>query len=152
MQFHELTSRNKGKTARRVGRGGKRGKTSGRGGKGQTARAGNKPRPEWRDMIKKIPKRRGFGRNRSRTAVPHTAKAPVSIAALAEHFKSGEVVSPASLVAKGILHRASGRLPAVKVLGSDEKVSLPKLSLEGVAISASARAAVEAAGGSVKTK
>jgi large subunit ribosomal protein L15 len=42
-----------------VGRGGKRGKTSGRGGKGQTARAGHKIRPEIRDLIKKLPKRRG---------------------------------------------------------------------------------------------
>ena len=44
-----------------VGRGGKRGKTSGRGGKGQTARAGNKRRPELRDFIKRIPKLRGRG-------------------------------------------------------------------------------------------
>ena len=49
---------------RRVGRGqaSTRGKTSGRGGKGQTARAGNKRRPELRDIIKKLPKRRGYGK------------------------------------------------------------------------------------------
>lgn len=43
-----------------VGRGGKHAKTSGRGGKGQTARAGNKRRPELRDIIKKLPKLRGY--------------------------------------------------------------------------------------------
>ena len=43
-----------------VGRGGKHAKTSGRGGKGQTARAGNKRRPELRDIIKKLPKNRGY--------------------------------------------------------------------------------------------
>lgn len=43
-----------------VGRGGKHAKTSGRGGKGQTARAGNKRRPELRDIIKKLPKQRGY--------------------------------------------------------------------------------------------
>ena len=43
-----------------VGRGGKHAKTSGRGGKGQTARAGNKRRPELRDIIKKLPKKRGY--------------------------------------------------------------------------------------------
>ena len=34
---------------------------------GQTARAGNKRRPEWRDIIKKLPKRRGYAKNRGRT-------------------------------------------------------------------------------------
>ena len=43
-----------------VGRGGKHAKTSGRGGKGQTARAGNKRRPALRDIIKKLPKNRGY--------------------------------------------------------------------------------------------
>ncbi len=43
-----------------MGRGGKHAKTSGRGGKGQTARAGNKRRPELRDIIKKLPKMRGY--------------------------------------------------------------------------------------------
>ena len=43
-----------------VGRGGKHAKTSGRGGKGQTARAGNKRRPGLRDIIKKLPKNRGY--------------------------------------------------------------------------------------------
>ena len=43
-----------------VGRGGKHAKPSGRGGKGQTARAGNKRRPELRDIIKKLPKNRGY--------------------------------------------------------------------------------------------
>jgi len=43
-----------------VGRGGKHAKTSGRGGKGQTARSGNKRRPELRDIIKRLPKNRGY--------------------------------------------------------------------------------------------
>ena len=46
-----------------VGRGGKRGKTSGRGTKGQNARAGRKKRPEMRDFIKRIPKLRGRGKS-----------------------------------------------------------------------------------------
>ena len=52
---------------RRVGRGGKRGKTSGRGHKGQRQHGGHGVRPELRDMIKKLPKLRGHGINRSRT-------------------------------------------------------------------------------------
>ncbi len=60
MQIHELKRKNKNKRDRIVGRGGKHAKTSGRGGKGQTARAGNKRRPELRDIIKKLPKNRGY--------------------------------------------------------------------------------------------
>ena len=60
MQIHNLKRDHKNKKDRIVGRGGKHAKTSGRGGKGQTARAGNKRRPELRDIIKKLPKLRGY--------------------------------------------------------------------------------------------
>ena len=60
MQIHHLKRVHKNKRDRLVGRGGKHAKTSGRGGKGQTARAGNKRRPELRDIIKKLPKNRGY--------------------------------------------------------------------------------------------
>lgn len=60
MQIHNLKRQFKNKKDRLVGRGGKHAKTSGRGGKGQTARAGNKRRPELRDIIKKLPKNRGY--------------------------------------------------------------------------------------------
>ncbi len=60
MQIHNLKRQHKNKKDRLVGRGGKHAKTSGRGGKGQTARAGNKRRPELRDIIKKLPKARGY--------------------------------------------------------------------------------------------
>ncbi len=60
MQIHELKRQHKNKKDRIVGRGGKHAKQSGRGGKGQTARAGNKRRPELRDIIKRLPKRRGY--------------------------------------------------------------------------------------------
>jgi ribosomal protein L15 len=62
MQLNNLIPKTKNKKTMIVGRGGKRGKTSGRGGKGQTARAGNKRRPEIRDFIKRIPKLRGRGK------------------------------------------------------------------------------------------
>ena len=60
MQIHNLKREHKNKKDRIVGRGGKHAKTSGRGGKGQTARAGNKRRPALRDIIKKLPKKRGY--------------------------------------------------------------------------------------------
>ncbi len=63
MQINELKRVHKNKKDRVIGRGGKHAKTSGRGGKGQTARAGNKRRPELRDIIKKLPKLRGYNFN-----------------------------------------------------------------------------------------
>ena len=63
MQFHSLKRKTPNKKSKAVGRGGKRGKTSGRGTKGQNARAGRKKRPELRDFIKHVPKLRGRGRS-----------------------------------------------------------------------------------------
>jgi large subunit ribosomal protein L15 len=69
MQINNLKRVHKNKKDRIVGRGGKHAKTSGRGGKGQTARAGNKRRPELRDIIKKLPKNRGYRFKSVRKAV-----------------------------------------------------------------------------------
>lgn len=63
MQFHALKRNTPNKKSKQVGRGGKRGKTSGRGTKGQNARAGHKKRPELRDFIKRLPKLRGRGKS-----------------------------------------------------------------------------------------
>ena len=83
MELHTLKRKNPNKKARQVGRGGTRGKTSGRGGKGQTARAGNKRRPELRDIIKKLPKLRGY-----RTRSFEKKNAHVNLGAL-EIFDNG---------------------------------------------------------------
>lgn len=58
MQAHQLTKTKK--VRRRIGRGGKRGTFSGRGTKGQKARSGRRIRPQVRDIIKKMHKRRGY--------------------------------------------------------------------------------------------
>src|SRR3990167_4622491 len=50
----------KHKKKKRVGRGGKRGTTSGRGTKGQKSRAGHRIRPAIRDLLIRIPKLRGY--------------------------------------------------------------------------------------------
>jgi large subunit ribosomal protein L15 len=146
MQLHSISPRTKNKKNPPVGRGGKRGKTSGRGGKGQTARAGHKIRPEVRDLIKKLPKRRGHGKNRARTV--RTNRIPVSavnLTALEAAYKAGETVSPATLLAKGLVRRAKGRAPVVKILGTGTLTKA--LVIERCTLSASARAALTAAGG-----
>lgn len=148
MQLNTLSPRTKNIKNPPVGRGGTRGKTSGRGGKGQTARAGHKIRPEVRDLIKKLPKRRGHGKNRSRTVrTNRIATATANLAALEAAYKAGETVSPASLVARGLVRRAKGRAPAVKILGTG---SLTKaLVVKGCILSDVARKALVAAGGTI---
>lgn len=131
-----------------VGRGGKRGKTSGRGGKGQTARAGHKIRPEARDLIKKIPKLRGHGKNRARgVRAERIVYAPVNLAALESVFKPGTLITPAVLLAKGLVRSEGGRYPHVKILGTGEIAKA--LVFKGVTASVSAKAAIEKAGGSL---
>ncbi|MDP2655522.1 MAG: uL15 family ribosomal protein [bacterium] len=148
MQLHSLSPRTKNKKNAPVGRGGKRGKTSGRGGKGQTARAGHKIRPEVRDLIKKLPKRRGHGKNRARSVkVNRIAVSTVNLSALEAAYKAGEKVSPASLLARDLVRRAKGRVPAVKILGTGELTKA--LVVKGCNISVSARTAVEKAGGTI---
>lgn len=147
MQLHTLSPNTKNRKSVSVGRGGKRGKTSGRGGKGQTARAGHKIRPEARDLIKKLPKRRGYGKNRSRTVRSERVRyAPVNLAALEQAYVAGETVSPTTLLAKGLVRRTRGRAPHVKILGTG---ALNKaLVVTGCVLSEGARAKVTAAGGS----
>jgi large subunit ribosomal protein L15 len=146
MQLNTLTPRTKNKKNPPVGRGGKRGKTSGRGGKGQTARAGHHIRPEVRDLIKKFPKLRGHGTNRSRTVRGNQiAVSAVNLSALELNFSAGEIVSPATLLAKGVVRRAKGRAPSVKILGHGELTKA--LAIRGCTLSVVAVAAVEKAGG-----
>lgn len=148
MQLHSFSPRTKNKKNAPVGRGGKRGKTSGRGGKGQTARAGHKIRPEVRDLIKKLPKRRGHGKNRSRTIRTNRITiSAVNLVALEAAYTIGETVSPASLLLRGLVRRKKGRAPVVKILGTGPLTK--QLIVKGCALSASARAAILASGGTV---
>ncbi|MDO8566569.1 MAG: uL15 family ribosomal protein [bacterium] len=148
MQLHSLSPRTQNKKNPPVGRGGKRGKTSGRGGKGQTARAGHKIRPEVRDLIKKFPKRRGHGKNRARTVKTNRiAVSAVNLAALEVRYKDGETVSPASLLARDLVRRAKGRVPVVKILGTGTLAKA--LVVKGCTLSVSARAAILASGGTI---
>jgi len=144
MQLNSLKAKSKRVTSMRVGRGGKRGKTSGHGGKGQTARAGHKIRPEVRDLIKKLPKRRGHGKNRARTVRVRSSFVPVNLAALSAAFSAGDTVTPVTLATHGLIR---GKGVRVKILGTGGIDKALKIS--GLEVSASAKAAIEKAGGSV---
>ncbi len=146
MQLHNLKRKTALKSKKQVGRGGKRGKTSGRGTKGQNARAGRKKRPEMRDIIKKIPKLRGYFFNTIQDAVKS-----VTLSTVAVHFESGAEITLQSLAEKGVIATYKGRLPRVKILG-DRKPNefTKKISIKGVPVSASVKLQIENAGGKVE--
>ena len=141
MQLNQIKPKTKNKKPKYVGRGGRHGKTSGRGTKGQNARAGRKKRPELRDIIKKLPKKRGY-----KFASIQTKPTIVSVAKLSV-FKDGDTVTPASLVSNKVISKAKGRNPAVKILGGGELSK--KLTVSGCTVSASARDIIMKAGGSI---
>lgn len=147
MALHLLKRENPNKKHVQVGRGGKRGKTSGRGTKGQNARAGHRKRPEIRDMIKKIPKLRGHGKNRGKSNYLKPTPVVVNLAALEQVFDNGAVISPLSLFEKGIINSARNSTKVVKILGMGNITKAFKV--EACEISASAKSKIEAAGGSV---
>lgn len=145
MQLHQIQKTHGAKKTKRVGRGGKRGKTSGRGMKGQKARAGRKIRPEIRDMIKKVPKLRGRGKNSQKSiqAKPHA----VNLSALEAVCAPGDRVMPKFLLEKSILKRRGGKMPPVKILGNGEITK--KITVSGIDVSKSAQEKIEKAGGAV---
>lgn len=141
MQLHQFSKSNN-RSKKRVGRGGKRGTYSGKGLKGQKSRAGRKMRPEWRDALKRIPKRRGYafkgGQNKS---------AVLNLERLNSAFGGGELITSAALFKKGLINKISGRLPEIKILGRGELDK--KLSFKGMKVSKSAKEKIEKAGGEI---
>lgn len=143
MQLHQLQRNKKAKSKKRVGRGGLRGKTSGRGHKGQKSRSGHRIRPEIRDAIKKLPKLRGY-----KFASIKPKAVPVNLASIESVFSAGDEVSPKTLVNSGLVNRRKGRIPTIKILGTG-KLS-KKVTISGIAVSESAKAQIEKAGGKIK--
>jgi len=148
MQIHEVKTRIIRKAKKVVGRGGKRGKTSGRGTKGQNARAGHKNRPPMRDIIKKLPKRRGEGVSRNWFKTESDFSVVLNVSLLNQEFASGDRVTPKILLEKDLIEKHGNNMPAVKILGGGELDK--KLEIRGCTVSASAKIAIEKAGGSIK--
>ncbi len=125
----ELFKNSKQKNAReiRVGRGGKRGTTSGRGTKGQKSRSGHVIRPAERDLLIRLPKLRGY---RNKSIISKTRG--VNVGRL-ETMKDSEF--------------SSVNLGDVKILGGGELKK--KVSVKGLPVSKSAKEKIEKAGGTV---
>jgi len=143
MQLHQISPIQKNKTKKRVGRGGAHGTFSGRGVKGQKSRAGAKIRPAWRDLIKQIPKRRGY-----KFKPATSSQLIINLGILNKAFKESEVVSPESLLQKQLISTIKGRIPDIKILGNGEINK--KLTLKGLKISRPAREKIKKAGGEIK--
>jgi large subunit ribosomal protein L15 len=142
MRLHDLKPRPGAKhRTKRLGQGESsgHGKTAGRGGKGQTARSGSSIRIGFEGgqmpLIRRIPKR-GF--NNARFTTRYIG---VNVGDL-NKFDDGAKVDETALALVGL---AKGRNDGVKILGNGELSK--KLSVTASAFSASAKAKIEAKGG-----
>lgn len=141
VQLHQLKSRNRKKKSKKVGRGGKRGKTSGRGTKGQKARAGGKLRPEMRDIIKRLPKLRGyrFKSFKEKTIV-------INLKEIESSFAQNDTVNPETLHEKGLITKGELRRK-IKILAEGELSK--KIKITGCQVSLKVKEKVESQGGQV---
>jgi large subunit ribosomal protein L15 len=137
------------KAERRVGRGhgSGRGKTAGRGTKGQKARTGGTIHRAFNGgqtrLSKRLPFVRGLGNSNTAFRDEYTI---INIDDL-ELFDAGSQVKPEDLVAQRLMTPAQGR-GLIKVLGDGEIDRA--LTVHAHKFSASARAKIEAAGGTVE--
>lgn len=128
-----------GRRHRRVGRGhgSGRGTYAGKGIKGQRARTGGRTgivRRSLKHIIGRLPKQRGF--------LPrHPSYTVLNLAALGQLFRDGDAVSPATLVAHGVMVRGRG----LKILGSGKLEK--NLTVSAHAFSRTAERGITAAGG-----
>lgn len=157
MQLHELKPKTPKRRTKRVGRGGKRGTTSGHGTKGQRSRAGSYIRPGFRGGDNRLwqlfPKQRGASKKPG-SKRPHrkhrfyqlrnTKPAVLNLGDL-NVFQNGDIVSAKTLVEKGLL---LDQKQDVKVLGDGALER--KLTFEGLKFSSSAKEKAEKAGSVVK--
>jgi len=142
MQLQELKPKHKRPSKKRIGRGGKRGTYSGRGMKGQKSRAGGRPAPVVRELLKRYPKLKGYRRVK-RQRKPQS----VSLAAIEKKFSKDEIVSPQALLKKGLVYKGKSRFLKVKIVGTGTLKNA--LTIKDCILSAGAKKAIEKSGGKV---
>lgn len=145
MKLHDLRPAQGARGKRkRVGRGisAGQGKTAGRGTKGQNARSGGGVRPYFEGgqlpLVRRLPQKRGF------TNIWKVYYEPVNLDRL-DHFEAGSEVTPQTLAEAGIIKSPS---EPVVILGRGDLDRA--LTVKAQRFSASARAKIEAAGGTVE--
>lgn len=144
MKLHELKpAEGSRKTRNRVGRGigSGNGKTAGRGTKGQNSRSGGGVRPGFEGgqtpLFQRLPKRGFTNVNRKDYAVVNLEKL--------NNFDAGTEVTPELLLETGVVSNVKS---GIKILGNGQLEK--KLTVKANKFSASAKEAIEAAGGSVE--
>lgn len=156
MHLSTLKAKHTRKHSKRVGRGGKRGTTSGAGTKGQKSRAGASVRSGFRGgdnrMWQLFPKQRGAGKKPGNKS-PHRKHRffvikrykpwEINLRAL-NIFKDGDIISASALAAKNLVPEG---ITNIKLLASGTLKR--KLTVEGLMLSASAKQKIEQAGGTV---
>ena len=101
-----------------------------------------------RDILKKIPKRRGFGKNRARgTYSARPRPVSVNLGTIERHFDKDTHVTPIVLAEKKLVRKVSGRIPAVKILATGEFAK--PLTFGNFTYSAGAKEKIEKAGGKI---
>jgi large subunit ribosomal protein L15 len=137
------------KKARRVGRGhgSGQGKTAGRGTKGQKARTGGQINRAFNGGQTRLSKRLPFLRGLGNSNAPFRDEYAIINIADLDLFEAGAQVTPDTLVAHDLISAAEGR-GLLKILGDGELDHA--LTVRAHKFSASARAKIEAAGGSVE--
>ncbi len=145
MKLHELAPAVPTKKAWRKGRGigSGNGKTGGRGHKGQQARSGGGVRIGFEGgqmpAYRRLPKR-GFNNDRFATNY-----AIVNLSVLEEVFDNGAVVDLVALMEAGVISKP---LDGLKVLGNGNLTK--KLTIKAQKVSETAKAKIEAVGGTVE--
>jgi len=137
------------KRARRVGRGhgSGRGKTAGRGTKGQKARTGGTIHRAFSGGQTRLSKRLPFVRGIGNSNIAFRRDYAIVNVTDLERFEAGAQVTPDALVSMGLMTKAEGK-GLVKILGNGEVNRA--LTVRAHKFSASARAKIEAAGGTVE--
>jgi large subunit ribosomal protein L15 len=143
MKIHDLkleSNKDKKRIGRGIGSG--YGKTAGRGTKGQNSRTGGGVRPGFEGgqnpLAKRLPKKRGF------VPISRVEYQVVNLDGL-DRLEAGSTVDPAALAAAGLVKKADDR---IKLLSRGELTK--KLTVQVHAASATAKAAVEKAGGTLE--
>ncbi len=157
MNIHQLKPKTARNFAKRVGRGGKRGTTSGKGTKGQKSRAGAGVKPGFRGSDSRIwqsfPKQRGASKKPGSKS-PHRKhrffqlrhdKPMIVNVGVFNQFSAGQEVTSDILVANGIIRESKG---PVKVLGNGTLTK--KVILRGFVFSTSAKDKIMKAGGEIR--
>jgi large subunit ribosomal protein L15 len=135
MKLHEIQPTTPLKKRKRVGRGGKRGTYSGKGMKGQKARSGAKLTPLFAGGAPTLTGRgsKVYHKLRGQHNSGDTRNADkviVNISTLAKKYENGEVVSPETLMEKGIVTK---NVSVIKILGNGQTDK--KFKFDGVTLS-----------------